>query len=116
MAALKDIVGSVLQGLTEARANADEHAAEVAEKYREHPVLQYFGVPSFDIQDVEVQLRFAVSSIENGVIDAVVTHEALQKIDEKSISALKFKATVQNKQWASSLDAEGNTQSQLISQ
>ena len=116
MATLNEVVGSVLQGLTEARASADKHAADVAEQYREHPILQYFGVPSFDIQDVEVQLRFAVSSIENGVIDAVVTHEALQKIDEKSISALKFKATVQNKTWASSLDAEGNTQSQLISQ
>jgi hypothetical protein len=116
MAALQDIVGSVLQGLTEARASADDHAATIAEKYRNHPVLQHFGVPSFDIQDIEIQLRFAVASIENGVIDAIVTHEALQKIDEKSISALKFKANVQNKIWASSLDADGKMQSQLLAE
>ena len=114
MATLNDIVGAVLQGLTDGRVSADIHSADLVAHYLEHPVLRHFAVPSFDIQNVDVQLKFAIKSVEGGVIDAFVTHDELHTLDEKSVSTLTFKAIIKNKNWINSLDPEGNTTPQLI--
>ena len=109
MANLNEIVGGVLQGLVTARAGADEFSANIAAEYAENGLLQHFSVPFFDIQDVDIQLRFAVESVTNGVISVAVKHTELEAIPEKSISTIRFKAVLQNKIWLSSNDTQSET-------
>ena len=114
MILLKEVVGAVFQGLTSARADADAHSATISQQYLNHDLLRHFAVPQFDLQDVEISLRFAIESTENSEIAVIVDHETLQKIDEKSISSLQFKAVSKNKKWLS-FTAEDGSQTQQLS-
>ena len=116
MILLKEVVGAVLQGLTSARAEADAHSAEISKRYLEHELLRHFAVPQFGLQDVEISLRFAIAGTENSEIAVIIDHETLQKIDEKAISSLQFKAVPKNKKWLSFTAEDGSQTQELVTE
>jgi len=62
MAELHGVLGGILRDLTRGRAMGDLTSFEVAQMYRQNELLSTFSIPRFRIDDVEIELRFAVDS------------------------------------------------------
>ena len=54
---LADYTGYILLELTKAREMADAYSREVAERYRNDPVLQHFSTPRFKIPKMELTIQ-----------------------------------------------------------
>lgn len=59
MPRIRNLVGSILRDLVEARFEADLRVAELAETYRNHVILQELEVPTLNVRNVSLELRFA---------------------------------------------------------
>ncbi len=57
MSSLKTLVEGIVTDLINARFEADVKTAELAEHYRDHPILRSMSVPSLNITNVSVDLR-----------------------------------------------------------
>ena len=86
MTSLQLLVESILSDLVDARAQADMHAAELAEEYRKHPVLRSLGVPTLNISNASIELKF---TFDKGADDDVQspTEEQKQAIEESAKAA-----------------------------
>lgn len=62
MAELQGVLGGILRDLTRGRAMGDLTSFEVAQMYRQNELLATFSIPRFRIDDVEIELRFALDS------------------------------------------------------
>ena len=58
---LNAVIGGILQGLREAKHLGDLESARLHETYKKNPILSRFSVPAFDISELEVELRLAIS-------------------------------------------------------
>ena len=67
MSNLQTLVESIVTDLISARFEADVKSAELAEHYREHPILRTMAVPTLNISNVTVDLRVA---FDEGKIEA----------------------------------------------
>ncbi|MEM7370220.1 MAG: hypothetical protein AAF587_16550 [Bacteroidota bacterium] len=102
MAKLDQVIGAILKDITQARVEADVFAIEASRQYHAHPLLQHFPVPRIDIQEAEIELKFAIAEarlfptvmsklIENFAADAA------RILLEKTIAVLStVSATVVN--------------------
>jgi hypothetical protein len=62
MITLKAFLGAFLEQVTFARAMGDSASVRVAEQYRNHDFLKGFPIPRMHIQDLQLELNFAVAS------------------------------------------------------
>lgn len=62
MAELQGVLGGILRDLTRGRAMGDLTSFEVAQMYRQNELLATFSIPRFRIDDVEIELRFALDT------------------------------------------------------
>ena len=71
MATLNEVIEAVLKDVAQARAEADQFSANLAKAYKDHPVLRTFPVPRLELNDIEVDLRFAYLNppADNTVVD-----------------------------------------------
>jgi|GEM_PF-3436157 len=60
MISLSQFVGALLEGTVNGRAKSDVASVRLAEAYLKHELLKVFPVPRMQIQDVEIDLQFAI--------------------------------------------------------
>ena len=60
MSNLSKVVGAILRDITDARSQADLQAREISRLYAADDILRYFPVPRAEIQDIRIELKFAV--------------------------------------------------------
>jgi len=64
MSQLNSIIASILSDINEAKAIADEASKEIAKSYASDQILRYFPVPRIGIQNLEVEIKYAVQGVE----------------------------------------------------
>jgi len=78
---LADYTGYILLELTKAREMADAYSREVAERYRNDPVLQHFSTPRFKIPKMELTIPVLISGARySQVIDFVMPIRDFEKL------------------------------------
>lgn len=60
MSNLSKVVGAILRDITDARSQADLQAREISRLYAADAILRYFPVPRAEVQDIRIELKFAV--------------------------------------------------------
>mgnify|MGYP003144502190 CR=1 FL=1 len=77
---LKGLVAGILDDLIDARFQADVTVSQLAEHYRADPKMRALSVPSLNISNVDVDLRFVFAETEtdekssNKPVDEAATH------------------------------------------
>lgn len=64
MAELHDIMGAILRDLAQARVTSDLYSREISKHYEKDSLLRLFPIPRTEINDVEIELKFAINEIE----------------------------------------------------
>ena len=64
MSQLNSIIASILSDVNEAKSIADEASREIAKSYASDQILRYFPVPRIGIQNLEVEIKYAVQDVE----------------------------------------------------
>ncbi|MEE4265471.1 MAG: hypothetical protein V2I56_22480 [Desulfobacteraceae bacterium] len=63
MAELHQVIGSILRDITQARITSDIYSRNLSKLYEQDPLLRRFPAPRSEIDEVEIDLKFAISSI-----------------------------------------------------
>jgi hypothetical protein len=58
---LGDVIGAILRDQALAQHMANQTTARLAEQYRDHKALRAFPVPNPVVQEVEIELKFAIA-------------------------------------------------------
>lgn len=87
------ILGSLMSGVIQARRISDEQTAELAEYYRENPLLEGLTVPRIRIPELVIDLPLLVEDFIDG--EAAKT-ESPKIISEKATKELLAKAKLHN--------------------
>lgn len=64
MSQLNSIIASILSDVNEAKSIADGASREIAKSYASDQILRYFPVPRIGIQNLEVEIKYAVEGVE----------------------------------------------------
>lgn len=94
MAGLQDVVGAILRGVTEARAQADEAARDLAVSYANDPILRSFTVPRAEIRNLTIDLKVAVRSLDDAAEDRAKKGMRIRSIIASASVNLPFTWTV----------------------
>ncbi len=94
MSQLNSIIASVLSDINEAKAKADLTSSELAKTYAADKVLRYFPVPRINIENLEVEIKYAVNSVEEKPVDNASTRKKINDFiqvfsDETSVAVKK---------------------------
>lgn len=79
MSQLNGIIASILSDINEAKSKADETSREIAKNYASDQILRYFPVPRISIQNLEVEIKYAVNHVEEKPIQ---TAQSQKKLDD----------------------------------
>jgi len=87
MASLGDVVGALVSEIGRGRSQGDVAAAEIAQIYKDHPVLSSFPIPRMTLDEVVVDLRLAIAETAAtpsipGAIDDETRSEILARLNE----------------------------------
>lgn len=63
MAELHQVIGSILRDITQARITSDIYSRNLSKLYEQDPLLRRFPAPRSEIDEVEIDLKFAISGI-----------------------------------------------------
>ncbi|MDF2156879.1 hypothetical protein [Algoriphagus sp. CAU 1675] len=77
MSQLNQIIASLLSDINEAKSKADEASRNLAQVYAADEILRYFPVPKIGIQNLEVEIRYAIESIDE---KPVQNSQSLQRL------------------------------------
>lgn len=75
MAELQSVLGGILRDLTRGRAMGDITSFEVAQMYRQNDLLASFSIPRFRIDEIDLELRFALDSPAQQRLQMAVSDE-----------------------------------------
>jgi hypothetical protein len=64
MSQLNSIIASILSDINEAKSQADAASRDIAKSYAADQILRYFPVPRIGIQNLEVEIKYAVQGVE----------------------------------------------------
>jgi hypothetical protein len=64
MPELHHIIASILRDISQARASSDIYSRNLSKYYEQDPLLRRFPTPRTDIDEIEIDLKFAISGIE----------------------------------------------------
>ncbi|WP_075351863.1 hypothetical protein [Algoriphagus marinus] len=78
MSQLNQIIASLLSDINEAKAKADEASRNLALTYSSDDVLQFFPVPKIGIQNLEVELKYAIEGVEEKPFQTSQSKERLE--------------------------------------
>lgn len=100
MSNLSKVVGAILRDITAARSQADLQAREISRLYAADDILRYFPVPRAEVQDIRIELKFAVHSEKvrpgTGKVDAERFGQVLEQFSRSMAGKLQ-------KTWASAI-------------
>lgn len=77
MSQLNQIIASLLSDINEAKSKADESSRNLARAYASDDVLKFFPVPKIGIQNLEVELKYAIESVEEKPFQSSQSKERL---------------------------------------
>lgn len=66
MADLGELLGTLVVGLAHARRMADEESANIAERYRDNPLLERMSVPRIRVQELRVDVPVLLDTFDAG--------------------------------------------------
>ena len=69
MVRLSNVVGGIMRDLARSHSVSDAYTVDTLESYRQDPVLGQFPVPRMAIREVQLTLRFAVSDVQDPVVE-----------------------------------------------
>lgn len=78
MSQLNQIIASLLSDINEAKAKADEASRNLALTYSSDDVLQFFPIPKIGIQNLEIELKYAIESVEEKPFQSSQSKERLE--------------------------------------
>ncbi len=64
MSQLNSIIASILSDINEAKSQADAASRDIAKSYAADQILRYFPVPRIGIQNLEVEIKYAVQGVD----------------------------------------------------
>ena len=64
MAELQQILGSIFRDIAQARVTSDMYSRNISKYYEQDPLLRKFPLPRTDVDEVEVDLKFILSGLE----------------------------------------------------
>lgn len=70
MSQLNQIIASLLSDINEAKSKADESSKNLAQTYAADDILKYFPVPKIGISNLEVEIKYAIESVEEKPIQS----------------------------------------------
>jgi hypothetical protein len=77
MSQLNQIIASLLSDVNEAKAKADEASRNLALTYASDDVLRFFPIPKIGIQNLEVELKYAIEGVEEKPFQSSQSKERL---------------------------------------
>jgi len=77
MSQLNQIIASLLSDINQAKSKADESSRDLARTYASDDVLKFFPVPKIGIQNLEVELKYAIESVEEKPFQSSQSKERL---------------------------------------
>ncbi|GMQ28707.1 hypothetical protein [Algoriphagus confluentis] len=77
MSQLNGIIASILSDINEAKSKADEASREIAKAYASDQILRYFPVPRIGIQHLEVEIKYAVTGVEEKPANPALSKQRL---------------------------------------
>jgi hypothetical protein len=82
MAGLDRVIGALISQIDRGRSQADMASVEVAQIYKEHPLLSSFPVPSMGLDEVVVELKMAIAEApgRKGVLPREARTKALSEL------------------------------------
>lgn len=77
MSQLNQIIASILSDINEAKSKADFASRDLAQAYASDEILRYFPVPKIGISNLEVEIKYAVESVEEKPIESSQSQQRL---------------------------------------
>ncbi|MFN3996671.1 hypothetical protein [Algoriphagus sp.] len=77
MSQLNQIIASILSDINEAKSKADFASRDLAQAYASDEILKYFPVPKIGISNLEVEIKYAVESVEEKPIESSQSQQRL---------------------------------------
>ncbi|MBN2891910.1 MAG: hypothetical protein JXL97_08590 [Bacteroidales bacterium] len=96
MATLNEVVGTILQDVTNAKQYADNATKNVMLQYLTDDMMKNFNIPNIHIKDLNVSLKFVIKGISEDGIEIGVTDEELNNASEHNISTFEFSTKITN--------------------
>ncbi len=78
MSQLNQVIASLLSDINEAKSKADEASKNLAQVYAADEILRYFPVPKIGIQNLEVEIKYAIESIDEKPVQNI---QSLQRLN-----------------------------------
>ncbi|GMQ26077.1 hypothetical protein Aoki45_27590 [Algoriphagus sp. oki45] len=98
MSQLNGIIASILSDINEAKSKADEASREIAKAYASDQILRYFPVPRIGIQNLEVEIKYAVTRVEEKPANPALSKQRLADLaaNFSKETAAEIKSQVKN--------------------
>ena len=77
MSQLNQIIASLLSDINEAKSKADESSKNLAQAYAADDILKYFPVPKIGISNLEVEIKYAIESVEERPVQSSQVQQKL---------------------------------------
>ncbi len=97
MADLFEVLGTVLKDITHSRVLSDVFSRDVSVEYEDDDRLRMFPVPRLDIKEANINLKFAVNTVEEKSTDPVTLVRPHLKKYAIRIATSVYKSQVANK-------------------
>ena len=88
MVKLHEYIGSLVSGITNARAMSDIQTIRIAEDYARHPLLKHFSIPRMRIDDIEMTIPIALDELQE------ITQTVYEPIDNRGFNSIAYKEIV----------------------
>lgn len=88
MSQLNQIIASLLSDINEAKSKADEASRNLAQTYASDDILRYFPVPKIGIQNLEIELKYAIEAVEEKPIKSSQSQQRLAALLDSFSSQL----------------------------
>lgn len=77
MSQLNQIFASILSDINEAKSKADFASRDLVQAYAADEILRYFPVPKIGISNLEVEIKYAVESVEEKPVESSQSQQRL---------------------------------------
>lgn len=91
MASLGEVLGAIISQIDKGRCQADMATLEIAQLYKDHPLLSSFPVPRVTLEEVVIDLKFAIDTVppSGRFITSKAREEVLAQVKEMTNNIMK---------------------------
>ena len=88
MADLQQLVGAILRDLAKARFASDIYSRSIARYYENDFLLRRFPIPRTEIEEAELDLKFAIAEVRNNPVNAETREANVAFVLERTVEEL----------------------------